>query len=253
MSVYALDLITAAFGNLNVFQTGATIPAPMAQDGFLRLNRMIGMWAIQTYTIPSIERHAFPLVANKGGPALPYTIGTGGDFNIPRPPSQGHITNVALILGGTSPAVETARAYYTDDGYAAIVIKTLPNALFTGVYYDPTSSGAFGEIFLWPVPDNALHQVVLYHEAPLAAFADLNVTAYTLPPGYEEAIIYNLERRLATPYGRALPADDKLLADTGMRLIKRNNVNLIDMPNDFARDRRGGYDINVGGSHFGGN
>ena len=36
------------------------------------------------------------------------------------------------------------------------------------------------------------------------------------------------------------------------RLLKRNNVPLVDMPNDFARDRRRGYDINVGGPHTGG-
>ena len=251
-SVVALDLITPAFQNLNVFQQGATIPAAMANDGLLRLNRMLGGWALQQFTIPATVGETFALVAGKGGPSNPYTIGIGGDFNTDRPPSPAYISAVGLLLGGTTPAIEIARNIYTRDAYQAIAIKELSNALFTGLYYTPTKSGTLGVINLWPVPNTPIHSLVLYHDSPLVAFADLSTTSYNLPPGYEEALIYNLERRLATPYGRAMPADDLLLANAGMRLIKRSNVGMLDMPNDFARDRRGGYDINVGGSHYGG-
>ena len=250
---FALDVITAAFQNLNVFQQGASIPNAQANDGFLRLNRMLGGWALQPYTIPATASETFPLVAGKGGPSNPYTIGIGGDFNTDRPPSSDYINGVGLLLGGTTPPVEIQRAIYTDDAYRGIAIKELQNALFTGLYYIPTASGALGLIQLWPVPNTTLHKIVLYHTSPLVSFANLSTTSYTLPLGYEEALIYNLERRMATPYGRAMPADDLLLANAGMRLIKRTNVSVDDMPNDFARDRRGGYDINVGGSHFGGN
>jgi hypothetical protein len=252
MSVVALDLVTAAFQNLNVFQQGASIPNAQANDAFLRMNRMLGIWAAQPFTIPATVGETFALVAGKGGPSNPYTIGIGGDFNTDRPLSPDYISAVGLKLGGTTPAVEIQRALYTRDAYQAIAIKELSSALFTGLYYVPTRSGVLGTINLWPVPNTTLHSLVLYHDSPLVAFADLNATTYDLPPGYEEAIIYNLERRLATPYGRAMPADDLLLANAGMRLIKRVNVGLLDMPNDFARDRRGGYNINVGGPHNGG-
>ena len=252
MSVVALDLITAAFRNLNVLQQGALVPQPLADDAFKRLNRMMGAWALQPLTIPATVGETYPLVAGKGGPSNPYTIGPGGDFNTDRPPSSDYINGVGLILGGTTPAVEIQRVLYTRDGYQAIAIKELQNALFTGLYYTPTANGLLGLINLWPVPNTPLNSLKLYHDSPLSAFADLNVTTYTFPPGYEEALIYNLERRLANPYGRALPADDLAMAVAGMRLIKRLNVELTDMPNDFGRDPRGGYDINVGGSHFGG-
>ena len=208
MSVTALDVITAAFENLNVFQPGASIPSPDSQGAFNRLNRMVGSWAIQPLTIPATVGETFALVAGKGGPSNPYTIGVGGDFNTDRPPSPDYINGVGLILGGTTPAVEIQRVLYTRDGYQAIAIKELQNALFTGLYYTPTASGLLGLINLWPVPNTTLNSLKLYHDSPLSAFADLNVTTYTFPPGYEEALIYNLERRLANPYGRALPADD---------------------------------------------
>src|SRR5882672_10811936 len=106
MSVTALDIITATFQNLNVFQQGATVPAPQANDGFKRLNRMISMWATQSTTVPFIERDEFTLVSGKGGPSNPYTIGIGGDFNIPRPTSTKAIKNAGLLLApvSTSPA-----------------------------------------------------------------------------------------------------------------------------------------------------
>lgn len=254
MSVTALDLITAAFENLNVFQPGASIPAADSTSALARLNRMISQWATQSTTVPFIAREVFPLVAGKGGPSLPYTIGLGGNFNIVRPSSQKAITGVGLLLApvASAPAVEIPRAMATDDGYQAIAIKELQNALFTLLYYNATYAAGLGSINLWPVPNTTLHSLVLYHEAPLGQFADLSTTTYTFPDGVEEALIYNLERRLATPWGRAMPDEDQLLASQGLRLIKRNNVQLTDMPNAFGRDRRSGYDINVGGSHSGG-
>jgi hypothetical protein len=250
--VFALDIITASFQNLNVFQQGASIPNAQANDAFLRLNRMLGGWALQQFTIPATVGETFPLVAGQGGPSNPYTIGIGGNFNTDRPSSPDYISGVGLKLGGTTPAVEIQRVLYTKDAYQAIAIKELQNALFTGLYYAPLKSGSLGNVNLWPVPNTSLNSLVLYHDSPLVSFADLSTTKYDLPLGYDEALIYNLERRLATPYGRAMPADDLLLANAGMRLIKRSNVGVLDMPNDFAYDRRGGYDINVGGPHNGG-
>ncbi len=240
-TVVALDLITSAFENLNVWQPGASIPAVDSQGALNRLNRMLGQWALQSFTIPNVTRDVFTLTAGKGGPSNPYSIGPGGDLNTDKPPSSAHITGVGLILGGVSPSVEIARALYTDDGYNAIPIKELPNALFTGLYYNATYTTGFGQVLLWPVPNTNLNSLVLYHESPLVSFADLSATSYTLPIGYDEALIYNLERRLAGPYGRAMPADDLLMANAGLRLIKRNNVGMSDMPNDFARSRRAGW------------
>ncbi len=239
-TVVALDLITSAFENLNVFQPGASIPAVDSQGALNRLNRLLGQWAIQSLTIPNVTRDVFALTGGKGGPSNPYSIGPGGDLNTDKPPSAAYITGVSVLLGGTLPAVEVPRAFYTDDAYNAIAIKDQPSSLFTGLYYNATYTTGFGTVNLWPVPNTNLNSLVLYHESPLVSFADL-FTTYTLPLGYDEALIYNLERRLAGPYGRAMPADDLLMANAGLRLIKRNNVGMSDMPNDFARSRRAGW------------
>ncbi len=202
--------------------------------------------AIQSLTIPVIAREEFALVAGQGGPSNPYTIGPGGDFDTTRPAD---IYGAGLILGNTSPAIEIPRGVVTDDGYEAIQIKELSNALFTTVYYNATfTSSGRGTIFLWPVPDTSANSLVLYRSQQLTEFATLT-TSYTLPNGYEELFIYNVAERLALTVGMtvALPvlAEVKDRARLAMGLVKRANYKLTDMPQDPAvtHDQRGGYNI----------
>ncbi len=164
----------------------------------------------------------------------------------PVTPATGTITAAAL----TDQPVEIPRTVITDDGYQAIQIKSLSNAQFTNVYYNPTFP--FGTVFLWPKPNTDENQLVLYLQSAFAGFADLT-TDYAFPdlPGYTEAIEYNLSIRLAAPYGRKSDEypDVVALARETLGLIKRANTELVDVPTDaqlLTRNRRGGYNINTG-------
>lgn len=242
----AIAIETAAFTVLNVFQPGEQIPSDQAESARGFLNRMIGSWAQQRLTIPSVAREVFGTVSGKGGPANPYTIGIGGDLNTARPPNQASVVGAGLVLPQNAPTLtEIPRAIYTDDDYQAIAEKTLPNGLFTGVYYNPTFTSGFGSINLWPVPDNALNSLVLYLEKALTTFATL-YTIYNVPDAYEEAMVYNLARRLAKPWGATVDADLGQMATSSLSQIKRTNVKMNDMPNDFSADRRLGYNIQTG-------
>jgi hypothetical protein len=132
-----------------------------------------------------------------------------------------------------------------NDGWQSTQIKDLTNTLFTSLYYNPTVASGFGEINLWPVPDNAINSLVLYVQQALTDFSSLTQT-YQIPDGYEEAIVYNLAKRLAKPYGSTL--DFTLEAATSLSLLKRANVQLADLPNDAVMhaQRNGLYNINVG-------
>lgn len=244
----ALAIETAAFEVLQVFQAGQSIPNSEAQSALGFLNRMIGNWAQQALTIPAIVREVFPLVSGKGGPSNPYTIGIGGNLNTAKPPNQASITGVGQLLNQSFTSItEIPCAYYTDDGYQAIQIKDLPNGLFTGLYYNPTFTAGFGSINLWPVPNIGINSLVLYSQKALARFSSLTAT-YIVPDGYEEAMVYNLARRIAKPWGATLDADLLQMATNSLATIKRTNVKLADMPNDYAQmsDLRYGYNINTG-------
>lgn len=279
---------------------------------------MVSGWRTQFGTVTSIDRQVFALVANQ----QTYTIGLGGDFNVPRPITvvgaglwlnalasaqavtiarSGSVATVTLASHGlavgdetliagadqlaynglqtvesvptsgtftftvegtpTTPAtgtitsaavsgqpVEIPRTVITDNAYQDIQIKNLSNAQFTNVYYNPTYP--FGTVFLWPKPDTAQNQLVLYLQSAFEGFANLT-TEYDFPdlPGYADALEYNLALRLL-PFGSPETAGFiREMATKTLGLIKRANNKLSDMPNDAAvltGDRRGGYNINSG-------
>jgi hypothetical protein len=246
MSITGLGVITQAFNVLNVFMPGEPIPPAQSSRALSFLNLMMGSWAQQALTVPSIAREVFTLTAGKGGPSNPYTIGIGANLNTVRPANQSSVVGAGLNLNASSPVVEIPRDVLTDSAYQRIQIKELQNALFTSVYYNPTfATTGFGTVNLWPVPNTSMNDLVLYLEKAITSFADLTTT-YEVPPGYEEALVYNLARRLAKPWGQTVDADLAEMAIESRKIIKRKNLKMIDLENDFAKDPRGGYNINTG-------
>lgn len=233
----ALDLIRGDGGN--AVPSGSDMA-----DSYRRLQNMMGTLAIQPQTIPAVAREVFPLVAFKGGPSSPYTIGPGGDFNTSRPNS---LEGAGLLMPGSPNPVEIPRALITDDGWEAIQIKDLQNALFTGVYYNATFALGMGTINLWPVPNTTLNSLVLYRQEQLGTFISLTATYY-VPNGYDEMLEYNLAVRLAGPYRMPLPPYVQQMAAETLAQVKRANYKITDVPIDpaLALQRRYGYNINTG-------
>lgn len=249
-TVTATQVLTDAFRMLNVYQPGDTIAAADSTDALRFLNLMIGQWAQTGLTIPAETRFVAPLVANKGSSTNPYTIGIGGDLNTPKPPNQNSLIDAGLLLNASTPPVEIDRGVMTNQGYEGTRIKDLTSSLFTDVYYLPTFSNSLGSLYLWPVPTDLTNSLVLYIRAGLSAFADLT-TIYSIPDGYDEALYAQLSLRLAIPYGRAVSDDLKTLARESFATIKRSNIQLCDLGNDFAGlgldgGRRGIFNILTG-------
>lgn len=247
MSTTALTIITDAFAILNIVQAGEPVNADDAQTGFRALNRLIGSWAIQPRTIPSTVREVFPIVAGKGSPANPYTIGPTGDLVTARPPTRGSLSSAGLLMTNSTPPIEIPRDLMTDQAYEAIGVKDLTSSLFTGVFYRPTFTAGNGTLFLFPVPDGSQPtSLVLYQSLALTTFTSLTAS-YDLPTGYDEALTYNLARRLAGIFGRTMNPDDLLTAAESLAVVKRSTVMMTDLSNDFSlQNLRTGYDINTG-------
>jgi hypothetical protein len=242
MATTALQLITKSAYDIGAIAIGDSLESALAQDGLSRLNAMLNAWIVQPLTIPAVIREVFSITANQST----YTIGPGGDFNTTRPTM---LTGASLLLNTSSPSIEIPITVMTDDMYQAITIKTQTNTLFTAVYLNTnlvSASYALAQIFVWPVPTTAANDLVLYRPEQITSFANLT-TQYTFPPGYEEAMEYNLARRLSTPWGRELPAEIDRMARESLAWVKRQNYKLSDLPNDAARaisSTYGYYNIN---------
>jgi hypothetical protein len=179
------------------------------------------------------------------------TVNTAPDANTwtftvqgtPISPATGTITAAPIV--GTP--VEIPQPVITDSAFQMTQLKNLANAQFTTIYYNPT--GPLGTLFLWPRPNTNQNQLVLYLQTVFTGFADLD-TEYAFPdlPGYAEALQYQLDLRLAVPYGRTVSPEIMALARESLGLIKRANNKLFDLPTDatgLTHDRRGGYNINT--------
>lgn len=254
MSTSGNIIVNGALELIGVKDPQATAGGAMLTTGLRRLNMMIGQLNLQALTSPVDAREVFSLVAGKGGtgavgsPTGPYTIGPGGNFSTTRPQS---LTNAGLLMGATvfPNQVEIPRAVLTQDQYDAIQVKDLPNSMFTGVYFNATYAGGFATIQLWPVPDNTINSLVIYHRTLLATITSGTAT-YDLPPGADEMLEYQLAIRLAPTYHVPLESlpDVTRIASQSLKNFKASNVQMADARNDapFSVDARAGYNIQTG-------
>lgn len=239
-------VVAGALRLIGVLGQGSAPTASQLQEGMRRLNMMMGQWFTQSQTQPVLGRQVFPCVSNK----QVYTVGPGGDLDMPRPLK---LDGLGLLLNGNNGSIppqqqsELPRLVFTTDQWQHIQIKALPNALFTGALYQPTFTGGFGTLTVWPIPNNNLHSIVLYQLDALPLFTTA-VAQYDLPEGADEALEYNLAVRLAAPNTVPVPSDVAALARTSLANFKRSTAKWNDMPVDpmFAINRRTGYNINTG-------
>ena len=242
VSFNAYSVVQAALADIGVvsLEEGNVPSAAQAQDGLNRLNAMISLFQTNNLTIPFVAREVFDLVANQTS----YTIGTGGDFDTTRPLS---ILGASLLLTASSPDVEVPLAILTDDAWQRLQVKDLTAAQPTALYYNQTFDDNFGTVYLWPVPNTATNDLVIYRNSQVAGFSNLT-TALQFPPGYFEFFESNLAVRLCVPY-RVQPTPSLAQwANATMASIKRQNHKTSDLSIDPALTNTPavGYNIQTG-------
>lgn len=205
-----LDLIKAALRKIGVLAAGETPDGLTAQDALGELNRLLESWNIQngmSYTTVLLSK------ALSGGQTS-LTIGPGGDINTTRP--------VRFTSGYTRKnTVDVPLTWISQGEYDAIALKTTASTTWpTLACYQADFPLATLRLFPPPFGANTLFLSADY------AFQGFATTAQTasIPPGYADAAIYGLGKRLAPEYGRVL--DPIFLQEhaQAMRLLKRQNL-----------------------------
>lgn len=199
------DLITATLKLIGSIAKNEVPDADESADAFARLNDMIDSWATDRLMVYGVVRSVFNLTSAK----QTYTIGTGGDFNVARPL---WIQDAGIISTSYNPNFELPIAILSDDDWSEVTLKSTQAALSWYLYYD--YAYPLGNINFWPVPNVTTLQVALYLPTAITEFAALS-TVVALPPGYAEAIRYNLAVRLCPEFGRPLdPVVAQMAAQT---------------------------------------
>ena len=166
-------------------KTGQIITATDTTDlntGLEELNYMLNSWSAENLSIPSITQENFNLTIGQNS----YTVGSSGDFNTVRP----NIITSAYIKHNSNdyPVNPMSEQEYND------IVTKATQTRPTKFYFLPSYSLA--KIFFNYTPDSAY---AFYFDS-LKFITNVSTLSQTLslPPEYEEAIIYNLAIRLAS-------------------------------------------------------
>lgn len=233
--------LIARVGRLILGDGAGESPTPAeCQDILTVLQAMLGQWATQRLTIHVTERAIFSLVATQ----QTYTIGPNGDFNHARP----LFIDRASYLDTTSAAdpFEQEIQILDTQQWQRVAIKALPSPYPQGIYYDYAFTAGLGNISFWPEPSDSTVDAILYLPTAITGFADLT-TDYTFAPGYEDAIVFNLAKRVAPEFGRPITPDLNMLAAESLANVKRANIRLVELTTDPAiLPRNRGWNILTG-------
>ncbi|MBI2725400.1 MAG: hypothetical protein HYX42_04035 [Polaromonas sp.] len=208
-SVIVLDLIKRAYRLIGAYSIGETPSADESADGLTALNAMLDDWANEKLMLYAPTLDAITLT-----PGLAtYTVGPTGSTVSDRP----------MEIDPASYIQYNSLSYPLDvvtlAEYNALTLKSLATLIPDTLWCNPTFPNA--TITLYPTPTAAM-TLNLWSWKQLTAFSAIT-DAVLLPPGYENAIVYNLAEALAPENELPIPAAVHLRATGSKRGLKRTN------------------------------
>jgi hypothetical protein len=224
----AFDLITSALKLTAVLADGETPDVNTAQQGLSVLNDMIDAWNAERQAIFTTRSDDFPYVLNKQS----YTLGTGGDFDMPRPAKIDAMSTI-LLQDSSNPVEVPISLYTVEDWQNNLPVKQVDGS-FPLICYDD-GNFPLRTLNFWPIPTQQLNAVRIYSWQALPAQTLTSQVAF--PPGYAEAIRYNLAVRTAAEFGvspdKYAAATVATLAIQGLARIKTMNAPDLELQSDL--------------------
>ena len=187
-----LDIIKGSLRLVGVLQEGETPNSSQSADAFQVLNFILNSWNNQRLMLYSIKNVIGTLTANK----LPHSIGTGGDINTPRPLK---VEKAFVRVPALTNPIDYLMKIDDNNRYQEFAVKKIGVNYPTNLYYEPTFP--LGNLYIYPVQTMNL-EVHLSLWMQLTEFVELNETI-ALPPGYENAIRYQLALDIAPEYDKS--------------------------------------------------
>ena len=180
----AQEIIESAAKLAGVLGEGTSLTANEYHDLFLGLCRIIDRWNLQDLLVYAVSSHTFDFVSGKQA----YTLGTGGDWDIPRP-SRIERASILYSANGTNPPVELAIDPDTDlEHWQNVTVKSV-QSIFPFIMYNDFGF-PYMTLKFWPIPQGPA-QAILYTWDIIEAPAELT-SLLELPMGYSAALINNL-------------------------------------------------------------
>lgn len=209
----AQTIISGAMSALGALPSGDTPTTAENTDGLAALNRMLDTWRNEQLMVYAMRDESFSLVVG----TKVYTIGPSGTGLVTTRPIE--IEHAWILSGTISYDVDVI----DNEQYDAIGYKDAQSTWPDRLNYTPDMPN--GTITVYPVP-TAVNTLHMRTRTPLTAFSATTDTV-SLPPGWEEAMIYNLAIRLAPTFQKEPSATVVQLARETKAAVKIVNSRLI--------------------------
>lgn len=231
MPTTAADILSSALRLIGVLAAGEQMAPDDSKDALMVFQQMVDSWNADRLAIFTTRSDDFPFVLGKQA----YTLGTEGDFDMPRPARIDAMS--AILLNNPDNPVEVPMDLWTvEDWQTKLPVKNVSSS-FPQLCYD---DGGFPlrTLNFWPIPNQA-NSIRIYSWQALSAPAAYNTTI-AFPPGYAEAFRYNLAVRLAAEYGRDVKAAVATIATESLARVKTMNAPELELRSDLLPGP-GGY------------
>lgn len=203
-----LDILKTAMRLANGIASGETPGAADTAEALSALNSMLGQWSLEGLMVYGKVDTVYPTVAGQAQ----YTVGAGGNWNGDRPTD---ISNAYCTFGGVDFPIDIIGP----DQYSAISLKTQQQPIVEQLNY--VNQDPLGIVILFPVPQQIIN-ITLTVPRLITTFTD-PATVIAFPPGYKEALEYNLAPRLAAEYGSEISQATIAVAMSSKANVKRSN------------------------------
>lgn len=233
------DLITFALRAAGINGVGQTPLAEDSNTGLQLLANLIAEWQRKRWLVYTLEGTA---VTSTG--AEFYSIGAGGDFDIPRPDKL-EAAYARMIPTGPGLSIDYPLALIlAREDFSRITLKTL-TTFPSAVYYD--SSFPTGILYFWPIPPSGQFELHVITKQSMPVYTTL-VQPLNLPPEYIPAALYNLAVELALNYGLDPRQGIVMRARATLQTLRTANVQpaTLSMPGGVSGRYRGTGGLMVG-------
>ena len=239
MILTAGDIIKLALKDCGALGIGQSADAEDTSDAFDTLNMMLAQWSRKRWLVYHLVDKS---IVSTG--AVSYTIGPGGNINVPQRPDKLSSAFLRQLLNTVPNQIDyPIRIITAREDYNRIAFKQLPS--FTQMlFYDAVYP--IGVVYPYPL---ALASVYEYHftfKDTLTEFPSLS-TALNLPHEYYGALLYNLMVRLGVRYPISKDQlmaeqwnDVKGLAKDSLNVLRESNIGVavLTMPSGLTKGSR---------------
>jgi hypothetical protein len=204
----AQQVIRRAMRLIGVLGIGETLAADEAADGLAALNSMLDSWSVEKTMLYAFETVSYAPTSES------FTVGPSGDLVTNRPIK---ILSAYMREGGIDTPVDVVERQV----YERIAQKDADGSV-RAIYYRPDYPN--GTVYCWPVATSG-QTLYLSLQQPLTEFTSLT-EALSMPPGYREALTFNLAVFFAPEFEKEASPTVKARAVNTLRTLRRGNLEI---------------------------